>query len=99
MNISHNYELKTLKGCPRTVGGFFNAVECNLESLIGGPEFVGGDYNVSHNDLTTLDGFPKEIEGWVMIGDNSVEFTEEEIRSVSNVKGKVFTSISHLFDK
>lgn len=98
MNINKTEGLKELKGCPREVGGNFNALDCDLDSLIGAPDYVGGNFNVSRNKISSLDGFPKEIAGWVSMGDNEVEFTEEEIRKVSDIKGKVLTKVSHLFD-
>jgi 5-methylcytosine-specific restriction endonuclease McrBC GTP-binding regulatory subunit McrB len=98
MNITNNPGLRTLEGCPIKVGGFFHANDCDLDSLIGAPEYIGANFNVSNNALSSLEGFPKEVMGWVSIGDNPVEFTEEEIRAVCNVKGKVLTKVSHLFD-
>ena len=99
MDISNNRGLQILDGCPIDVNGYFYARNCDLESLEGGPEFVGGDFNVSGNKLHSLEGFPKEIKGWVSIGNNAEHFTEEEIREVSLVHGRIFTDISHLFDE
>lgn len=44
----------------------------------------------ARNQLTSLEGAPKEVEGLFICSNNSVEFTEEQVREVCNVKGNVY---------
>lgn len=55
--------LQSLKGCPKIVGGSFNADDNNLKSLIGGPRFVGGDYWCERCGLLSLEGSPLTVGG------------------------------------
>ena len=55
--------LKTLVGCPRSVGGHFNCANNKLANLIGGPREVGGEYECSNSGLSTLEGAPREVGG------------------------------------
>jgi len=50
---------------------------------------VKGDFNCSDNNLTSLEGAPKYV-GWdFYCRRNKKKFTEEEVRKVSEVKGKI----------
>ena len=82
-------DLTSLEGAPEKVGGNFICSDNNLTSLKGAPEKVGGSFHCSDNDLTSLKGAPKEVEGNFICGNNEVQFTEEDVRNVSNVKGKI----------
>lgn len=61
-----------------------------LTSLKGSPEFVGVSFSASKNNLETLEGCPKEVKGDFYIRDNYKVFTEEEVRAVCKVGGKVY---------
>lgn len=50
--------LKSLKGCPKIVGGGFYCDSNNLTSLMGGPEVLSGAYSCDNNLLTNLIGAP-----------------------------------------
>ena len=87
----HNNSLTSLKGSPEKVGGDFSCYNNSLTSLEGAPEKVGGNFFCHNNSLTSLEGAPKEIGGNLYISfAKGIYFTEEEIRKVSNIKGKVY---------
>lgn len=94
----NNNRLKNLIGAPNVVKGNFycKMMENNsLVSLEGAPKSVGGDFDCSYNSgLKSLNGLPLQIGGDFILEDNTsidgkVRFTEEEIRKLSNIKGKV----------
>ena len=67
--------------------GNFNCSFNNLTSLEGAPEIVGGNFDCAFNKkLKSLEGCPKEVGGDFYY---SGPFTEEDIRKVCNVKGRV----------
>lgn len=88
-------KLHNLVGCPSVIGGSFNCNNNNLTSFEGGPKYVKGSFHCSYNSgLKSLNGLPLQIEGNFILEDNTsidgeVRFTEEEIRKLSNIKGKV----------
>ena len=87
--ICHNCNsLKSLKGAPKEVGGKFNCSHCNsLTSLEGAPKKVGGDFDCSYCDsLKLLDGAPKEIGGTFYCFNCAGQFTEDDVKKISNVK-------------
>lgn len=52
--------LKTLEGCPHTVGGGFYCRMTDIVGLAGGPREVAGNYWVQENPgLVSLDGAPE----------------------------------------
>ena len=73
-----------------TVDGNFFCFNNNLTSLINAPSSVGDDFDCSYNDLTSLAGAPKTVGGFFDCTDNPVKFTEEQVRAVCDVKGKVY---------
>ena len=82
-------DLTTLEGAPERVGRDFKCSYNNLTSLKGAPERVEGYFNCSDNQLTSLEGAPKYV-GWdFYCRRNKKKFTEEEVRKVSEVKGKI----------
>jgi hypothetical protein len=81
--------LTSLKGAPERVEGSFICSYNNLTSLEGAPKYVGGSFYCRHNKLTSLEGAPKYVGGNFGCSDNPVKFTEEEVRKVSEVKGKI----------
>ena len=62
----------------------------NLTSLENCPKYVGGDFWCSYNLLTTLEGAPKVVGKDFYCGKNPGKFTEEQVRAVCDVKGKVY---------
>ena len=93
LDISNNKNLENLEGCPKEISGSLYCQNSHIKSLIGAPEYIGGDFNCYNNELKNLDGFPMEIIGYVSIAKNPGKFTEDEIRKVSNIEGKVFTKV------
>ena len=87
---SYNPALTSLKGAPKSVGtDFYCSNNPALTSLEGAPKSVGGYFYCSYNPaLTSLDGAPESVTGSFYSRHN--KFTEEEIRAVCNVKGKVY---------
>jgi hypothetical protein len=85
---SHN-QLTSLEGAPKSIGEnkYFWCTFNQLKSLVGAPENVGGDFNCSDNQLTSLEGAPTSVDGIFYCHSNPVKFTEEQIRSVCDVKG------------
>ena len=90
-NCSHCIRLESLDGTPKIVGGYFDCSGCkSLESLDGAPEKVGGDFEC-HNciSLTSLEGVPKEVGRDFYCHKCKVKFTEDDVKKISNVKGKI----------
>ena len=80
--------LTSLKGAPKEVGGDFICSDCyDLKSLEGAPEEVSGSFNCSDcYNLKSLEGAPKEV-GEDFCCDS--KFTEDDVKQVSKVKGKI----------
>jgi len=85
-----NNQLTSLDGCPSVVGWDFDCSGNQLTSLVGSPTEVGENFWCSFNQLTSLVGCPSEVRGNFFCGNNSIKFTEEEVRSVCQVGGKVY---------
>ena len=81
--------LTSLEGAPERVDGDFVCSFNNLTSLESAPKYVGKDFSCSCNKLITLKGAPKDVKGNFYCNDNSKCFTEEKVRKLVNVKGKV----------
>ena len=73
-----------------SVDGHFICRYNKLTSLINAPSSVGGYFDCSYNELTSLEGAPKSVGGDFYCTDNPVKFTEEQVRAVCDVKGKIF---------
>jgi hypothetical protein len=82
-------KLTTLEGAPEEVGGDFNCSDNKLTSLEGAPEEVGGRFMCSRNNLTSLKGAPEEVGGAFFCFKNDKQFTEEDVKAVSDVNGKI----------
>ena len=81
-------KLTSLINSPKSVGHSFYCYGNNLTTLEGASEFVGYDFDCSSNiELTSLSGAPKFVGRNFYSLRNS--FTEEQIRAVCDVKGKV----------
>ena len=74
-----------------TVGGDFFCRHCkSLKSLKGSPEKVGGNFSCSWCDsLKSLEGAPKEVGGFFGCSECGIAFTIDDVKEVSNVKGKI----------
>ena len=83
-------KLTSLTGAPSSVGGTFYCSLNKLTSLTGAPTSVGGNFNCSYNKLTSLVGAPKTVDGDFYCYDNSVQFTEAQVRAICDVKGNVY---------
>lgn len=86
----YNCGLTDLNGAPETVKGNFICAFNKLTSLKGGPTRVDFDFNCSGNKLLSLEGCPEYVGGNFECYDNDgIEFTEEQIRAVCDVGGRV----------
>ena len=83
-------KLTTLENSPKTVGGSFYCGNNQLISLKGAPTYVGGEFGCGNNKLTSLDGAPTYVGGSFNCRYNPVKFTEEQVRSVCDVDGRIF---------
>jgi hypothetical protein len=83
-------KLTTLEGAPKVINGDFKCDNNKLISLKGAPEKVGGSFWCDENELISLEGVPMEVGGDFRIEKNARKFTEEEVRAVCDVKGKVY---------
>ena len=54
------------------------------------PKYVGGYFYCNDNKLTSLQGAPKYVGGSFWCQNNTKKFTEEEVRAVCNVKGRIY---------
>jgi hypothetical protein len=83
-------KLTSLKGCPKIIKGVFNCSINKLSSFEGGPEYVEDDFYCSENsDINSLEGIPKQVDGDFLIRNVGKKFTQDEIRAICKVKGKV----------
>ena len=82
--------LTSLENCPSSVDGTFGCGNNNLTSLEGSPSSVGGSFICGGNNLTSLEGAPKFVGGDFYCTDNPVQFTRKGVKSVCNVKGRIF---------
>ena len=82
--------LTSLENCPSSVDGTFGCGNNNLTSLEGSPSSVGGSFICGGNNLTSLEGAPKSVGLDFYCTDNPVQFTRKGVKSVCNVKGRIF---------
>lgn len=59
-NPNFNY-LRTMEGCPHTVGGNFYCTGQRLKSLEFCPKIVKGRFDCSNNNIRTFEFFPKSV--------------------------------------
>ena len=83
-------KLTSLEGAPEKVGEKFDCNYNQLSSLEGGPKEVGESFYCTRNKLTTLKGAPKEVGRNFYCSNNKVQFTEEDVRRVCDVKGIIY---------
>jgi len=82
--------LTSLENCPSSVDGTFGCGNNNLTSLEGSPSSVGGSFICGGNNLTSLEGAPKSVGLDFYCTDNPVQFTRKGVKSVCNVKGRIY---------
>lgn len=82
--------LTSLQNSP-VVSGNFDCSNNKLTSLIDGPSAVDGDFDCSDNKLTSLAKAPKNVNGDFYCENNTSQFTENQVRFISNVRGNVYT--------
>ena len=83
-------KLTSLQNAPKSVGGSFYCSSNQLISLKGAPTYVGGEFGCGNNKLTSLDGAPTYVGGSFNCRYNPVKFTEEQVRAVCDVDGRIF---------
>ncbi len=81
--------LESLEGAPEKIEGNFYCSHNRLNSLIGGPIFVAKDFSAGYNHLESLEGLPKFIGGNLYLMAIHKKFTAQQIRAISDVKGKI----------
>ncbi len=81
--------LTSLEGSPQIITDSYNCSDNNLRSLKGGPKEVGGRFVCSNNKLESLEGAPKHVGENFVCSRNAVKFTEEDVRAVCDVDGKI----------
>jgi len=89
----YNNNLTSLEGSPEIINGDFNCSDNKLKSLKGSPKIIKGCFNCSNNQLISLEGCPEEVRGNFFCCNNKVKFTEEQIRSVCKIGGKIYIYI------
>jgi hypothetical protein len=87
--LCNNNKLTSLVGAPVSVGGYFHCRYNKLTSLVGAPVSVGGYFLCSYNKLKSLVGAPTSVGLDFDCNNNVVKFTEEQVRAVCDVKGKI----------
>ena len=83
--------LISLEGAPEKVGDDFYCYNCySLTSLEGAPEKVGGTFDCSYcKSLNSLDGAPKEVRKDFDCRGCKIQFTEDDVKKISDVKGEI----------
>ena len=76
-------ELKSLKGCPQTVGTNFECSYNKLKTLEGCPQTVGGYFDCFGNELKSLEGCPQTVFGYFNCGGNELKSLEGCPQTVS----------------
>lgn len=65
--------LKTLKGCPTSVGGDFDCSGNGLTNLEFSPQSVDGDFTCEQSSITSLKGITQNIGGGLYCSNNELE--------------------------
>ena len=72
------------------VHGNFNCSKIELNSLEGCPRIVDGNFDCTSNNLISLKGAPKKVNGNFDSTGNKKKFTEQEVKAVCDVGGKIY---------
>ena len=70
------------------VKGYFDCESNRLTSLKGAPERVKQFFMCNDNLLTSLEGAPENVASFYCFN-NKVQFTEEDVRKVCKVEGRI----------
>ena len=83
--------LESLEGAPKEIIKDFKCSNCqSLKTLKDVPEKVGGDFYCAFNiSLKSLEGAPKIVGGDFNCMSCSGQFTEDDVKKISNVKGGI----------
>jgi len=84
-----NHHIPILPVKFRKVTGYFDCLCNGLNTLEGCPDEVGEWFRCSANPIETLDHFPKKIGGDLYFSNCSVEATDEELRKISEIDGRI----------
>jgi hypothetical protein len=91
ISLSEN-PLTSLKGLPSTVNGDLELIGTKIKSLEGTPKIVNGSFlAMDCKSLKSLKGIPKVIKGHFYIEGAPIKVTEEEVRALCKVGGRVET--------
>ena len=84
--------LTTLEGAPEKVENTFYCRGCkSLKTLKGAPEEVGGRFECSWcSELKDLKYAPENVGLSFHCSDCGTQFTEDDVKKVSNVKGEIY---------
>ena len=92
ISLSEN-PLTSLKGLPSTGNGDLELNETKIKSLEGAPKIVNGSFlAMDCKSLKSLKGIPKVIKGHFYIEGAPIKVTEEEVRALCKVGGRVETA-------
>ena len=80
--------LTSLEGSPEKVKEGFYCGSNQLTSLEGAPREVD-EFYCNNNQLTSLEGAPREVGGDFYCSNNKVQFTEEDVRKVCSINGRI----------
>jgi hypothetical protein len=72
---------KSIKGCPKYVGGRFNCSDQRLNSLENCPKYVGGNFDCSNNNITSFEFYPEHVGGKFICWGNPIESVWDLISS------------------
>ena len=71
------------------INGNFYCSNCNLTSLKNCPQIIKGYFNCSRNELDSLEYGPKEVGDSYWCYSNKVEFTQDYVKSLCDVKNYI----------
>jgi hypothetical protein len=94
-------ELKTLEGCPQTVGGGFQCSQNELKTLEGCPQTVSGSFYCYKNELKSLEGCPQTISGDFDCSNNKLKDLEHfpEVSGIIDIKKNTVNLLVYTFIK
>lgn len=82
-----NNTLTSLEGAPTKIGRSFYSCNNILQTLKGSPIIINRSFYCCNNNLKSLEFAPNEVGRDFNCFGNSLKFTEEYVRSISNVGG------------
>lgn len=86
-----NNTLTSLEGSPTKIGRSFYCCNNILQTLNGSPIIINRSFYCCNNNLKSLEFAPKEVGKNFNCFGNSLKFTEDYVRSFSNVGGTIYT--------